>query len=105
MTVMTSLGAVLVGPTGLTLYTDAGDSSTASRCVRACAAAWPPLTVTSGGSAKGGTGVTGTFGTLVRADGTTQVTYKGRPLYAWSGDSKTGDTTGNGVAGFSVARP
>lgn len=104
-TVTTTLGAVLVGPNGLTLYTHAGDSSTVSTCSGGCATAWPPLTVTSGGSATGGTGVSGVFGTLSRADGTTQVTYKGLPLYGWQSDTKAGDTTGQGVAGFSVARP
>jgi predicted lipoprotein with Yx(FWY)xxD motif len=103
--VMTAGGAVLAGPSGLTLYTHAGDSATASTCTGACASAWPPLTIKGGASATGGAGVTGAFGTLTRADGTIQVTYKGHPLYYWQGDSKPGDTTGNGVASFSVARP
>jgi predicted lipoprotein with Yx(FWY)xxD motif len=101
----TSLGAVLTGPNGLTLYTHSGDSATSSTCTGGCATAWPPLTVPAGGSATGGTGVTGTFATLTRADGTVQVTYNGLPLYGWQGDSKPGDTTGNGVNGFSVAKP
>ncbi len=104
-TVTTTLGAVLVGPNGLTLYTHAGDSSTASTCSGGCAAAWPPLTGTSGSSATGGTGVSGAFGTLLRTDGTSQVTYRGPPLYGWNGDTKAGDTTVQGVGGFSVARP
>ena len=47
----------------------------------------------------GGFGVTGQLGTLTRADGTTQVTYAGKPLYYWQGDTKPGDATGNGVTG------
>jgi predicted lipoprotein with Yx(FWY)xxD motif len=101
----TSLGAVLTGPTGLTLYTHSGDSATSSTCTGGCATAWPPLTVPAGGSATGGTGVTGTFATLTRADGSIQVTYNGMPLYGWQGDSKPGDVTGDGVNGFSVAKP
>ena len=101
----TSLGAVLTGPTGLTLYTHAGDSAASSTCTGGCATAWPPLTVPAGGSATGGTGVTGTFATLTRADGSVQVTYNGMPLYGWQGDSKPGDVTGNGVNGFSAAKP
>jgi predicted lipoprotein with Yx(FWY)xxD motif len=101
----TSLGAVLVGPTGLTLYIHAGDSATSSTCTGGCATAWPPLTVPAGGSATGGTGVTGTFATLTRADGSVQVTYNGMPLYGWQGDSKPGDVTGNGINGFSAAKP
>jgi predicted lipoprotein with Yx(FWY)xxD motif len=49
--------------------------------------------------------VTGTFGTLTRADGSIQVTYNGLPLYGWQGDTKAGDVTGHGVNGFSVAKP
>jgi hypothetical protein len=51
-----------------------------------------------------GAGVTGQLGTLTRADGTTQVTYGGLPLYYWQGDTKVGDVTGDGVNGFSIAK-
>jgi hypothetical protein len=50
-----------------------------------------------------GAGVTGRLGTLTRPDGTTQVTYDGRPLYYWEGDTKAGDVTGDGIDGFCVA--
>jgi predicted lipoprotein with Yx(FWY)xxD motif len=96
-----SFGMVLTGPNGMTLYTHAGDSATTSSCIDACATAWPPLTTT--GQPTVGAGVTGQLGTLIRADGTTQVTYGGRPLYYWQGDAKAGDATGNGIEGFSVA--
>ena len=86
---------VLTGPTGMTLYTHAGDSATSSTCTGACATAWPPLTAT--GQPMAGTGLTGKLGTLTRADGTTQVTYAGLPLYYWQGDKKAGDVTGDGV--------
>jgi len=92
---------VLTGPNGMTLYTHAGDSATSSTCTGQCATAWPPLATT--GQPAAGTGVTGQLGTLTRADGTTQVTYGGMPLYYWQGDTKAGDVTGNGVNGFSVA--
>jgi len=98
-----SLGTYLTGPNGLTLYTHTGDSATSSTCTGGCATAWPPLTVPAGGMAVAGTGVTGTLGTLVRADGTTQVTYAGLPLYGWKGDAKPGDTTGEGENSFLVA--
>ena len=96
-------GMVLTGPTGMTLYTHAGDSATASTCTGGCATAWPPLATTSQPMA--GPGVTGQLGTLTRADGTTQVTYRGLPLYYWQGDTTAGDVTGNGVDGFSAATP
>jgi predicted lipoprotein with Yx(FWY)xxD motif len=94
-------GTVLTGPNGMTLYTHAGDSSTSSTCTDACAVAWPPLATT--GQPMAGAGVTGSLATLTRPDGTTQVTFGGHPLYYWQGDTKAGDVTGNGVAGFSVA--
>lgn len=92
---------VLTGPNGMTLYTHAGDSATSSTCTGGCATAWPPLAAT--GQPMAGAGVTGQLGTESRADGTTQVTYGGLPLYYWQGDTKAGDVTGNGVDGFSVA--
>jgi predicted lipoprotein with Yx(FWY)xxD motif len=87
----------------MTLYIHAGDSATSSTCTGGCATAWPPLTVPAGGSAMGGTGVTGAFGTLTRDDGSIQVTYAGKPLYYWQADAKAGDTTGQNVNGFTVA--
>ena len=96
-----SFGSILTGPSGMTVYTHAGDSATSSTCTGGCAAAWPPLTTV--GQPTVGAGVTGTLGTLTRADGTIQVTYGGLPLYYWEGDTKAGDVTGNGVEGFSVA--
>lgn len=98
-----SLGSYLTNPGGLTLYTHTGDSATSSTCIGPCAVAWPPVLVATGGAATAGTGVTGTFATLTRADGTVQVTYQGLPLYGWKGDAKPGDATGEGVNGFLVA--
>jgi predicted lipoprotein with Yx(FWY)xxD motif len=94
-------GMILTGPNGMTLYTHAGDTATSSTCDGACATAWPPLATT--GQPTAGAGVSGQLGTLTRADGTTQVTYAGRPLYYWQGDTTAGAVTGNGVEGFSVA--
>jgi predicted lipoprotein with Yx(FWY)xxD motif len=100
----TSLGTVLIDADGLTLYTHAGDSATHSTCTGSCAAAWPPLLVKAGTKVKGGTGVHGVFTTFKRSDGGSQVAYKGKPLYAWTGDYYPGDTTGQGIGGFSVAK-
>jgi predicted lipoprotein with Yx(FWY)xxD motif len=100
-TTSASFGAILTGPNGMTLYTHAGDTATESTCTGACATAWPPLATT--GMPTAGAGVTGTLGTTSRADGTTQVTYDGHPLYYWQGDTKAGDVTGDDVEGFSVA--
>ena len=99
----TALGSVLVGPNGMTLYIHNGDSATSSTCTGGCATAWPPLVVASGQTASLASGVTGTLGTLTRADGTVQVTFDGMPLYGWQGDKAPGDTTGQNVNGFTVA--
>jgi predicted lipoprotein with Yx(FWY)xxD motif len=103
-TAMTSLGTVLTGPTGLTLNTHAGDTATTSTCSGGCLTAWPPLTIASGQQATAGPGVSGQLASFVRPEGMTQVTYSGLPLYYWQGDTKPGDVTGQGIAGFSVAQ-
>ena len=93
----TSLGSILVGPTGRTLYMFVPDTSTSSACTGACASTWPPLT---GGLPSLGTGlVASDFGSLARGDGTTQVTFHGHPLYTFSGDKAAGDTNGQGLNG------
>ena len=98
-----ALGTVLTGPDGRTLYTHAGDSMNASTCTGACLAAWPPLTVAAGQPLTAGSGVTGAIGSFPRPDGSQWVTYGGMPLYFWQGDTKPGDTTGQGLEGFAVA--
>jgi len=66
---------------------------------------WHQVDVRAAGTkVKGGSGVHGAFTTFKRSDGTTQVAYKGKPLYAWTGDYYPGDTTGQGIGGFSVAK-
>ena len=37
------------------------------------------------------------LGTTARGDGTTEVTYKGHPLYYFVGDMAPGDTKGQGL--------
>jgi len=93
---------ILVGPTGNALYTKGTDPSS---CTAGCLAAWPALVVPAGGTATAGTGVTGKVATVARPDGSTQVTYNGKPLYYFASDSAAGTATGDGVGGFSVAKP
>ena len=90
-------GRVLTGPNGLTLYTLSSDPTNRSTCHGDCAAAWPPFTVKSGSVVAGGSGVTGKFATITSSSGVRQVTYRGRPLYYYSGDSSAGDANGQGI--------
>lgn len=101
-----TLGQVLTGANGMTLYIHAGDTATTSSCTGACASTWPPLFVTGGAQAALGSGVSGTVASFSRSDGMgTQVTYNGKPLYYWTGDKAAGDTTGQGIDSFTVATP
>ena len=102
-TATTGLGVVLTGANGLTLYSHAGDTATTSTCTGSCLAAWPPLTVATAHQAAAAPGVNGQLATFGRPEGGIQVTYDGQPLYYWQGDTKPGDVTGQGKAGFSVA--
>lgn len=91
------LGAFLVAANGLTLYTFAKDTAGVSNCNDKCASAWPALTVDASATPVAGTGVTGKLGTITRADGKTQVTYNGKPLYFFAKDKVAGDTNGQAV--------
>jgi predicted lipoprotein with Yx(FWY)xxD motif len=101
-----TVGAYLSGEDGKTLYTFTPDSANTSTCTDACAAKWPPFTVSANDTLKAGDGVTGALTTFARPDGTMQVAYDGKPLYYFAADSKAGDTTGQGVGGkWYVATP
>jgi predicted lipoprotein with Yx(FWY)xxD motif len=93
------LGKILVDSQGRTLYLFQKDSGTKSACSGGCAAAWPPLR-SSGKPTAGGGAKASLLGTTPRSDGQPQVTYNGRPLYGYQGDSKAGDTNGQGITGF-----
>jgi predicted lipoprotein with Yx(FWY)xxD motif len=94
-----SLGRILVDAHGKTLYLWAHDKGHASTCNGQCARYWPPL-VTSGKPKAGAGARGGLLGTTRRADGRTQVTYHGHPLYYFAGDKRAGDVKGEGLTGF-----
>jgi predicted lipoprotein with Yx(FWY)xxD motif len=83
---------VLTNTKGFTLYSFAPDTPTKSNCNGACAQNWPPVA----GPAKA-SGVTGTFGTIKRSDGSVQATFDGHPLYTFVGDTAPGQAKGNGL--------
>ena len=88
----TKFGTVLVS--GKTLYT-VKPSKTA--CTAACLKVWPALVLPSGQTkATAGSGVSASkLGTVTRSGGIHQVTYGGKPLYYFVGDSGTGKVNGN----------
>lgn len=91
------LGSILTASNGRTLYTFANDQPGVSNCVGNCINLWPPYTTDANIALSGAPGISGVVGTLQRADGATQVTYDGAPLYLYSGDSAPGDINGHGV--------
>jgi len=93
------LGKILVDSQGRTLYLFQKDSGTTSSCTAACAVNWPPLRADGKPTLGSGADVS-LVGTTMRSDGKSQVTYNGHPLYRFSGDTKPGDTNGEGVNAF-----
>lgn len=88
-----TFGKVFTDSLGKTLYFFALDADGKSACTGGCLAAWPvfykeTLTLDS-------TLTAADFGVITRADGSKQNTYKGWPLYYYSGDAKAGDITGD----------
>jgi predicted lipoprotein with Yx(FWY)xxD motif len=81
------------------VYLWVADTTGKSACSGSCAQAWPP--VVTPGKPSAGSGVNAAdLGTITRADGSTQVTYKGHPLYYYVGDTKAGTTAGQGSPQF-----
>jgi predicted lipoprotein with Yx(FWY)xxD motif len=97
---ISGLGPVLVDGQGLTLYLYETDRRGApSHCYNICAVQWPPDTLPAGVAAPvAGPGVQpALLGTSPRADGTTQITYNGWPLYFWPPDKTPGKATGQAL--------
>lgn len=95
-----SLGEVVVDGAGMTLYMFDKDTqgSGESSCTGECLTNWPPFT-SDGTATPSLDGVTGEVGTITTADGSTQVTLNGWPLYYFAGDAAAGDVNGQGVGG------
>lgn len=99
-----TFGNVMTDSEGFTLYFFAKDSKGDSTCENGCLAAWPAfhseeLTLDDGLEASD-------FASITRADGSSQTTYKGWPLYLFASDSAAGQITGDGSGGvWFVAKP
>ncbi|GAA2791161.1 hypothetical protein RMN57_33195 [Kitasatospora sp. CM 4170] len=94
-----TLGAIVTDGSGRTLYRFDKDTAkpSATTCVDACAAKWPPV------PAQDKVDVTGVesalVGSVTRPDGSKQLTLNGWPLYRFAGDTAPGQTNGQGVGG------
>lgn len=100
------LGAYLTDGNGRTLYHFINDGPEGiSHCYDPCTSRWSPFL--TGEEPSAGEGADASFvGTSRREDDTTQVTYKGWPLYYFSGDENPGDAIGEEVSDvWSVASP
>jgi predicted lipoprotein with Yx(FWY)xxD motif len=93
---VSGVGKVLVDSKGFALYSPKQDASGMIRCTGSCTAIWVPLTVK--GSPTGASSLAGKLGTVMRPDGTKQVTFDGKPLYTFAEDSSPKKVTGNGIA-------
>ena len=91
-----TLGKILVDGKGMVLYMYTKDTPDVTVCYDQCATNWPPLLTKNKPTA--GEGVDAAlFGSTTRKDGTTQVTYKGWPLYYYIKDAAAGDVKGQNV--------
>jgi predicted lipoprotein with Yx(FWY)xxD motif len=84
----TSYGRILLtGKKSLALYSFSSDTRSHSNCYGACAKAWPPLLTKHQPQARGAAR-DDLIGTTRRRGGALQVTYKGHPLYRYTGDTQ-----------------
>ncbi|AJY38610.1 hypothetical protein I6G56_22885 [Burkholderia humptydooensis] len=92
---------MVVDDDGMTLYTFDRDTMPGqSACKGGCTANWPAALADAYDRPGGG------LGFIAAAGGKRQWTYKGHPLYRFSGDTKPGQHNGDGFGGmWHVARP
>jgi predicted lipoprotein with Yx(FWY)xxD motif len=82
-------GKVLFDGRGFVLYGFTRDHGR-SACYGACAKAWPPYFAPKGKLTAGAGVKKSLLGTVKRKNGRRQVTYAGKPLYYYVGDTKRG---------------
>ncbi len=100
----TTFGSYLADTNGKSLYFFASDADGNSACAGSCATAWPPYYLESTTIPAGL--LAGDFAFITRADGKKQTTYKGWPLYYFSGDAAANEIKGDGSLGlWFVAKP
>jgi len=94
------LGEIVTDREGLTLYRFDKDTANPSKsnCEGDCATKWPPLIATSDEFQLQGIDQS-KVSTILRTDGSRQVTIGGWPAYHYTGDSNPCDTNGQGIDG------
>jgi predicted lipoprotein with Yx(FWY)xxD motif len=93
----TGIGAYLVDGKGMTLYWTALDSPGQSNVSGSSLSIWPVFYVSN--IIVSSSLNNSDFGSITRADGKSQTTYKGWPLYYYYEDQASGSTLGQGVDG------
>jgi predicted lipoprotein with Yx(FWY)xxD motif len=84
---------ILTNTKGRTLYSLSVEKHGKFICTGSCTGIWHPLLIPAGVKPTGPVAL----GTVKRPEGKTQVTFKGRPLYRFGGDTKAGDVKGEGI--------
>jgi predicted lipoprotein with Yx(FWY)xxD motif len=99
-------GTLVVDAAGMTLYRSDKDSASppTSRCAGACAKLWKPVSPTVADLWAAGIDQS-IVGTVVRADGTRQLTLAGWPVYRFVKDARPGDVAGQCKGGFFAVTP
>jgi predicted lipoprotein with Yx(FWY)xxD motif len=93
-------GRLVVNSSGFTLYHNTKEKGSI-KCTGSCAKIWPPLYVGKTQKVKAGPGINlAKLGKIKRPNGRFQVTYAGKPLYRYSGDTKAGTVNGEGIGGI-----
>jgi predicted lipoprotein with Yx(FWY)xxD motif len=92
-------GRIVVDSKGRTLYLFEKDRSRRSACYGQCATYWPPLLTHGKPMARAGAKQS-LLGTIRRANGSQEVTYRRHPLYRFVPDRKPGQTKGEGLQDF-----
>jgi predicted lipoprotein with Yx(FWY)xxD motif len=95
---VSGIGTVLANGADLTMYHNTQETGSKIVCTGSCTSVWPPVLVT-GSLPQDTSMIKGTFGTIMRPDGSTQLTINGFPLYTYSGDSASGQANGQGIQG------
>jgi predicted lipoprotein with Yx(FWY)xxD motif len=89
----TLMGRVLADSRAMTLYASDAEKDGKPGCDAKCLTSWSPLGAPWAANTKGD------WSTVVRADGSKQWAFRGRPLYRYLGDAQPGQTGGEGRDG------